>query len=146
LLGSSSSAGQKTIIRKTAGACQRLREHGNYSHNQTTEAPAKAPLKLASRTLLMIKVLIERVIAEGLEQPYEEAARKVIQQAVQSPGFISGESFRDLERPNHRIVMVTWQNRHSWERWENSQARIDSISAFAPMLEREERITLLEPL
>ena len=45
----------------------------------------------------MIKVLIERVIAEGLEQPYEEAARKVIQQAVQSPGFISGESFRDLE-------------------------------------------------
>ena len=78
----------------------------------------------------MIKVLIERVIAEGLEQP----------------GFISGESFRDLERPNHRIVMVTWQNRHSWERWENSQARFDSISAFAPMLQVEERITLLEPL
>jgi antibiotic biosynthesis monooxygenase (ABM) superfamily enzyme len=95
---------------------------------------------------LMIKVLIERVIAEGLEQPYEEAARKVIQQAIQSPGFISGESFRDLERPNQRIVMVTWQNRHSWERWEHSQARFDSISAFAPMLEKEERVTLLEPL
>ncbi len=94
----------------------------------------------------MIKVLIERVIAEGLEQPYEAAARKVIQQAIQSPGFISGESFRDLERPNHRIVMVTWQNRHSWERWENSAARQESISAFAPMLMEEERITLLEPL
>ena len=42
--------------------------------------------------------------------------------------------------------MVTWQNRHSWERWENSQARFDSISAFAPMLQEEERVTLLEPL
>jgi heme-degrading monooxygenase HmoA len=94
----------------------------------------------------MIKVLIERVIAEGLEEPYEAAARKVIQQAIQSPGFISGESFRDLERPNHRIVMVTWQNRHSWERWEHSSARRESISEFAPMLMEEERITLLEPL
>lgn len=94
----------------------------------------------------MIKVLIERVIAEGLEQPYEEVARKVLSAAIQSPGFISGESFRDLEQPNHRIITVTWQNRHSWERWENSQARMDSIGAFAPILLEQERITLLEPL
>ncbi len=94
----------------------------------------------------MIKVLIERVIAEGLEEPYEVAARKIIQKAIQSPGFISGESFRDLERPNRRMVMVTWQNRHSWERWEHSEARLESIRNFAPMLMQEEKITILEPL
>lgn len=94
----------------------------------------------------MIKVLIKRVIAEGLEEHYEAAARRIIQQAIQSPGFISGESFRDLERPNHRIVMVTWQNRHSWERWEKSEARRDSLNEFSPMLLEEEKITLLEPL
>ena len=71
----------------------------------------------------MIKVLIERVIAEGLEGPYEEVARKVLSAAIQSPGFISGESFKDLEQSNHRIITVTWQNRHSWERWEKSAAR-----------------------
>ena len=94
----------------------------------------------------MIKVLIERIIAEGLEQPYEEIARKMLQKAIQSPGFISGESFQDLERPNHRIIMVTWQNRHSWERWENSSARQQSIGAFSAILQQEERITLLEPI
>lgn len=94
----------------------------------------------------MIRVLIQRIIADGLEHPYEEAARRVIQQAVQSPGFISGESFRDLERPNHRVVMVTWQNRHSWERWESSPERKESLSAFRSMLLEEEKITLLEPL
>lgn len=94
----------------------------------------------------MIRVLIQRTIAEGLEQPYEEAARRVIQQAVQSPGFISGESFRDLERPDRRVVMVTWQNRHSWERWEHSAERKQSIDAFRPMLMEDETITLLEPL
>ncbi|HDY98059.1 MAG TPA: antibiotic biosynthesis monooxygenase [Pseudomonas sabulinigri] len=94
----------------------------------------------------MIKVLIERVIAEGLEGPYEEVARKVLSAAIQSPGFISGESFKDLEQSNHRIITVTWQNRHSWERWEKSAARKDSIGAFAPILLEQERITLLEPL
>ncbi len=94
----------------------------------------------------MIKVLIERVIAEGLEQPYEEVARRVLAAAVQSPGFISGESFRDMEQPNRRIIMVTWQNMHSWQRWESSESRRDSISAFAPILLEEEKISLLEPL
>ncbi|MFZ2290554.1 MAG: antibiotic biosynthesis monooxygenase family protein [Halopseudomonas yangmingensis] len=94
----------------------------------------------------MIKVLIERIIAEGLEQPYEEIARKVLQATLQSPGFISGESFRDIQRPNHRVIMVTWQNRHSWERWENSPERLEYISLFAAMLQEPERITLLEPL
>ncbi|SDU01618.1 antibiotic biosynthesis monooxygenase family protein [Halopseudomonas salegens] len=94
----------------------------------------------------MIKVLIERIIAEGLEHPYEEIARNMLQKAIQSPGFISGESFQDLERPNHRVIVVTWQNRHSWERWENSAARKESIGAFSAILQQEERITLLEPI
>ncbi|AQZ95332.1 antibiotic biosynthesis monooxygenase family protein [Halopseudomonas phragmitis] len=94
----------------------------------------------------MIKVMIERVIAEGLEQPYEEVARQVLQKAIQSPGFISGESYRDLERPNHRVVVVTWLNRHSWERWENSPERQESIGPFSAMLQEQEKITLLEPL
>jgi hypothetical protein len=42
--------------------------------------------------------------------------------------------------------MVTWQNIRSWERWEESEARRDAISKFAPILLEEERITLLEPL
>lgn len=79
----------------------------------------------------MIKVLIERDIAEGLEVPYEEVARRVLSAAIQSPGFISGESFRDLEHPNRRVIMVTWQNIRSWERWEESEARRDAISKFA---------------
>ncbi|WP_193074889.1 antibiotic biosynthesis monooxygenase family protein [Pseudomonas sp. FME51] len=94
----------------------------------------------------MIKVLIERIIAEGLEAPYEAAARSILQQAIQSPGYLFGESFIDLERPNQRYVIVTWQNRHSWERWEHSPERKECLDLFAPMLMEEEKVTLLEPL
>ncbi|WVM92950.1 hypothetical protein ULG90_01820 [Halopseudomonas pachastrellae] len=51
-----------------------------------------------------------------------------------------------MEQPNRRIIMVTWQNMHSWQRWESSESRRDSISAFAPILQEEEQISLLEPL
>ena len=43
----------------------------------------------------MIRVLIERHIAETLESAYEDRARKVLQQAVSAPGFISGETLVD---------------------------------------------------
>lgn len=94
----------------------------------------------------MIKVLIERNIAEGLEAPYEAAARKVLQKAIHSPGYLSGESYADMEHPNRRFVMVTWQNRYSWERWEHSAARKQCLETFAPMLMEEEKVTMLEPL
>ena len=44
----------------------------------------------------MIKVLIERVIAEGLEKPYEEVARKVLAAAI--PALSPANRF------------VTWSN------------------------------------
>ncbi|MEL0169188.1 MAG: antibiotic biosynthesis monooxygenase family protein [Pseudomonadaceae bacterium] len=94
----------------------------------------------------MIKVLIQRDIAETLEAPYEQIARRVLSAAIQSPGFISGESFRDIDNPNRRVIMVTWQNIHSWQRWEASEERRSAISDFAPILLEEERITVLEPL
>ena len=94
----------------------------------------------------MIKVLIERIIAEGLETPYEAAARNILQQAIQSPGYLFGESFADLQHSDRRFVIVTWQNLHSWERWEQSPERRECLAAFAPILVEEEKITLLEPL
>ncbi len=94
----------------------------------------------------MIKVLIERQIAEGLEGAYEMAIRQVIQAAVNAPGFISGEAFADLQRPNHRVVIVTMRDLASWQVWHQSPERLATVAVIQPMLEDEERITLLEPL
>ncbi len=94
----------------------------------------------------MLKVLIEREIADGLEEAYEMAIRQVIQAAVNAPGFISGEAFVDLQRPNHRVVMVTMRDLASWHVWHQSPERLATVAVIQPMLEDEERITLLEPL
>lgn len=91
----------------------------------------------------MIRVIIERILAEGLESHYEEAAREALIRTMAQPGFLSGESLCDVARPNRRIVLGSWRSRQDWEAWYHSDERRDCIARIRPMLVTEERITLL---
>jgi heme-degrading monooxygenase HmoA len=92
----------------------------------------------------MIRVLIERHIADDLAEHYEKAARNTLQQAMQAHGFISGESLKNSNDHNHRIVMATFRTLQDWQRWHFSEARKQIMEAIMPMLESEEKITILE--
>lgn len=92
----------------------------------------------------MIRVLIERHIAESLESAYELRARKVLQQAVSAPGFISGETLSDSNDPNHRITLANWRSEMDWERWFRSEERRALMAELIPMMDRDEAITVLK--
>ena len=92
----------------------------------------------------MIRVLIERYVDNSLEQHYEIAARKVLQGAVQAPGFISGESLRDMQDPTHRLILCTWTTVQQWQQWYASQTRHSLMAELSPMLDKEEKVTLLD--
>ncbi|PKM22213.1 MAG: antibiotic biosynthesis monooxygenase [Gammaproteobacteria bacterium HGW-Gammaproteobacteria-14] len=94
----------------------------------------------------MIRVLIERQIIEGLERPYSNAITQMMQAIVRAPGFVSGESLRELDRPNHHLVLSAWSSRHAWQRWAVSRERRDALDAISPFLGEPERITILGPL
>ncbi|WP_303289323.1 antibiotic biosynthesis monooxygenase [Marinobacter sp. SS5-14b] len=92
----------------------------------------------------MIRVLIERHIAETLETAYEDRARKVLQQAVSTPGFISGETLVDSHDPNHRITLANWRSELDWDRWFHSPERQELMAELTPMMDRDEVITVLQ--
>lgn len=92
----------------------------------------------------MIKIMIERHIAPSLEVPYEECARSVLQTAVKARGFISGETYRDRDDPNHRFLISNWRSEADWRHWESSRERRQMMEALYPMMDREEKITTLE--
>ncbi|MFE8071594.1 antibiotic biosynthesis monooxygenase family protein [Marinobacteraceae bacterium S3BR75-40.1] len=92
----------------------------------------------------MIKVLIQRHIAESLEEPYEQRARAILQAAVQAPGFISGETLCDAHDRNHRILLSIWRSVADWQRWQDSPERKAMMLELNPMMDREEKITILE--
>lgn len=92
----------------------------------------------------MIRVLIERQIADGLAEHYEKAARNTLQTAMQAHGFISGEALHDMNNPNHRVVLATFRTIQDWQRWASSPERQEIMEALNPMLETDEKITILQ--
>ena len=94
----------------------------------------------------MIRVLIDRVFAQGMEEELRSIELEARQQAVQIPGYISGESLRDTSNPQHNLVISTWRSREDWERWMASDRRNTVTARITPLLEQPETITVFEPL
>ena len=92
----------------------------------------------------MIRVIIERHIAESLEANYEETAKETLQKAIVSPGFISGESRKDITNPRHRFILCTWRSLQDWHQWLQSPERKEMMDKLNLMLEKEEKVTVLE--
>jgi heme-degrading monooxygenase HmoA len=94
----------------------------------------------------MIKVIIERQVAEGLESHYEKAVSELLSVMTNAPGYISGESLVDAKRTNHYIVIAKWTTESAWAQWFGSEDRKGMMNAIAPFLQTEEKFTLLKQL
>ena len=92
----------------------------------------------------MIRVLIERRIAQGLDHYCDCTVKLTISQVVRAPSYIKDESLRDKLDPGRRIIMSKWESLEDWEAWLHSPERKNVISELAPLLEGSERITMLE--
>jgi len=92
----------------------------------------------------MVRIIIERFIAESLEGYYEDVAQETLQKALRSQGFISGESLTDTQNSLHRFILCNWKSLEDWKHWEQSFERREMMGKLNLMLEKEERFTILE--
>ena len=94
----------------------------------------------------MIRVIIEREVAEGLEEFYEAAIANLLGVMAGAAGYLSGESLVDIRRPNHYVVVTRWVDEEAWNRWCGSGERQELLDAIRPFLLTEEKFTLLRQL
>ena len=94
----------------------------------------------------MIKVIIEREIAEGLEEFYESAIANLLGVMANAGGYLSGESLVDMHRPNRYIVITRWTDEAAWIRWCGTSERQQMLDAVRPFLLDEEKRTVLRQL
>jgi heme-degrading monooxygenase HmoA len=92
----------------------------------------------------MIRVLIERRLIEHVETFAYDAFREIRHEAIKKPGYISGETLRDIDDPNHFIVISSWQSREDWNAWASSEERLQADEQFRAALAETEKITVLE--
>jgi len=92
----------------------------------------------------MIRVVIERRLAESGEELIQHTMRDLRREAIHQPGYVSGETLRDTANPHHFVILSTWRTREDWETWANSVRRREIEDQIGQMLAEPERITVCE--
>jgi heme-degrading monooxygenase HmoA len=73
---------------------------------------------------MSIHVIIKRKVKQGHQA--KELVPLLLQMrslAMYQPGYISGETLCDIERPGECLVISTWQTVGAWNKWVHSQER-----------------------
>ena len=82
---------------------------------------------------MAVKVLIRRKVPENKARQMIPLFREMRTLANEQPGYITGETMRNLEKPDEFLVISTWETSDDWKQWEQSderqqiQSKIDAL-------------------
>lgn len=72
---------------------------------------------------MAVKVFIKRKVPGDAARKMIPLFREMRVQANTQPGYISGETLRNLESPDEFLVISTWETSDDWKNWLESKAR-----------------------
>ena len=72
---------------------------------------------------MAVKVLIKRKVTEDKAREMIPLFKQMRVQANNQPGYISGETMRNLDNPDEFLVISTWESSDDWENWVKSADR-----------------------
>jgi len=82
---------------------------------------------------MAVKIFIKRRVPEEKARELIPLVREMRGLATNHEGYISGETLRNLEKPEEFMVISTWQSSQDWKEWLKSedkkkiQDKIDSL-------------------
>ncbi len=72
---------------------------------------------------MVVKIIIKRRVSKDIEPELRSLLVKIRNKAVEQPGYISGETLKNVEDPDETIVISTWQTLNDWKAWYSSEER-----------------------
>lgn len=96
---------------------------------------------------MAISVMIQRVFEDN-----ENATKlaplivKLRSLATVQPGYITGKTFRCLDCPGEYLVISTWNSLEDWNRWLNSEQRMEIQKQVDDLLGEKTEYRVYEPL
>ena len=74
---------------------------------------------------MAVKIIIKRRIPKGKEAQVLPLLLDLRSKAISEPGYISGETLRNVNYPENYVVISTWKSVNDWEAWEASSGRME---------------------
>jgi heme-degrading monooxygenase HmoA len=74
---------------------------------------------------MAVKIIIRRRVPKGKEVDLMPLLLELRGRATARPGYISGETLRNVDDPQDYLVISTWHSVEVWRAWEKSKGRIE---------------------
>jgi len=74
---------------------------------------------------MAVKIIIKRRVAKKKEAELLPLLIQLRSLATAQPGYISGETLRNMDNPEEYLVISTWQSLDNWNAWISSEQRTD---------------------
>ena len=74
---------------------------------------------------MAVKIIIHRKVPKGKESQLVPLLIDLRSIATTQPGYISGETLRNVNDPQDYVVISTWQSAEAWKAWEASKGRAE---------------------
>ena len=74
---------------------------------------------------MAVKIIIKRKVPKGKEGQLLPLLLELRSKATTQPGYISGETLRNVNDPEDYVVISTWQSVEAWKAWEASRGRME---------------------
>jgi len=72
---------------------------------------------------MAVKIIIKRIVPENKAEALKPLLQKLRNLAMQQRGYISGETFKRIDRPGESLVVSTWKSMDNWRAWVLSDER-----------------------
>ncbi len=72
---------------------------------------------------MTVKILIKRTVPEDKEKELMPLLKELRNLGVNQPGYISGETLKNVENPNEVLVISTWRSDVDWKQWVQNDKR-----------------------
>ena len=72
---------------------------------------------------MAVKIIIKRIVPQNKKEALKPLLQKLRNLAMQQSGYISGETFKRIDRPGESLMVSTWQSMEDWRVWVMSDER-----------------------
>lgn len=72
---------------------------------------------------MTVKILIKRTVPQDKEKELMPLLKELRNLGVNQPGYISGETLKNVDNPNEVLVISTWQSAIDWNEWVRNDKR-----------------------
>ncbi len=88
----------------------------------------------------MIRVMIERHCQPGKEKQLRDLLLELRSAGMRQPGYITGETLREVDSPSVFMVISTWITLEAWKAWQTSRQRLLIEEMMEPIIKESRKV------